>query len=199
MDKADSDWRYIGFARDYYWLRLLWIAPLAVGVFVGLGFVIALWREEAFGPMLFVAGVWLSVSIVVLLVALDVMHMLLARGPVVVVGPEGILDRRVMGRPLLWGEIEKVEILTQEDKPITVGFWPKGAPAEDWAPATLAKRLRLSWLAGLFLDPFSFAPLPVDLQTLDPSSGAILETVRRYWGPPTTTPLMSEFDAPPGD
>ena len=199
MSDPAAKWKYIGFARDYFWLRLLWIAPLAIGVFVGLAFVVALMQEGDYGPMLFVAAIWLSVSVIVLLVVIDALHMLIARGPVVVVGPEGILDRRIMSRPLLWGDVAKIQVLTQEEKPITVGLWPQGDVEQYKARSPLLRRLGLAQLADLFPNPFAFAPLPVDLQTLDDRAVAVLPAVRRYWGAPEVRTFVPDYEEPPGD
>jgi len=166
-----------------YW-RIVWLIPTGLFTLVaGAAFLTA----SALGtPSFVVDRAWVSIfiAVVAFVSAYDTLRVARLRSKAVRLDETGVLDRRIQHSVLPWSEIETAEVQTRADgRPVILGLWArrirrfrKNAPF--WNYFGLVYVLQaLAWR-------YRFAPISIDLESLDAEPELLIGAVRRYWGEP---------------
>lgn len=170
--------------------RLIWLGPLAVLCAAGLTFLVAEVAGGATGrPAANIVLAWLAITWITFAGAADTVRVALLPDPVVTLDESGILDHRIQATPLPWKAVSRIELRENAGEPVLMGVW------SDSVDATL-KRMPL-WgyfgvlgIARSLARPFRFAPISVDLASLNVPPQRIRETVRAHWGEPEERSLV---------
>lgn len=174
----------IGLSRRAIARRLFWLVPLAAIIVIGAVYLTTRVATGASLEALGVSGVWIFTGLVLAVAVVDSFRVLTYRGAVVVLDSEGVLDRRVMRRPLPWSKARRAEIRTQDGAPVFVGFWVEEAAGRYRRRAPLFNYFGLVDLLAVLAARYRFPPLSIELQTLDAAPETVIDAVRRFWGEP---------------
>lgn len=145
-------------------------------------------RRSSNGDASWPFGWMIFIGAVVLVAAYDAIRVARMSGRVLRLDAEGVLDRRIQSRLLPWSAARRIEIRTIRGRPAMLGFWARRmSHYRKWAP--FWNYFGLVRVLQLMAWRFRFAPLSVDLQSLDIEPSAVIEAVRRHWGEPECRPV----------
>lgn len=188
----------IALKRGVLWRRVFWLALASVGLFIG-GVIVVRRLIAAPTPDAFMVGaMWLFVGIICAVSAFDTARVARLRGAAVRLDATGALDRRFMHSALPWSEVRRAEIQLLEGRPAILGLWAKRA-ARYRRPSPFWNYFGLIYVLQWMARPFRFAPISIDLQSLDAPADRIVSAVEAWWGAPTSREIApSRRDHAPG-
>lgn len=176
------------------WGRIAWLLALGLGLGAGGLLILLRFLADPDTDLATLTGVWLGGAVIAVVSIIDALRVISLRGAALRLDADGIWDRRIQRRPMKWREIDRVEALSLRRDPEIIGIWGRDAVGSRRA-LPLFNYFGLVFLLEHLARPFKFAPISVDLGSLDEDPEVIIAQVAARWGPLERRRLQT--DGPP--